>query len=100
MVGVAKSHLNVGGSNPWVGPLDEVGQWSSLNFSQVIEGCSAGRFEHGPSFGRFDCDYRDVCSRVYRLEMDSYLYHDTPNQQMLVYAPDNITPATHVSTCT
>ena len=55
---------------------------------QVIKGCSAGRFDRGASFGRFDCDYRDICSRVDRLIVSGYIKRDMANRQMLVYVPD------------
>ena len=54
----------------------------------MIKGCSAGRFDRGASFGRFDCDYRDICSRVDRLIVSGYIKRDMANRQMLVYVPD------------
>ena len=65
--------------------------------SQVIKGCSAGRFDNGASFARFDCDFRDVCSRVDRLIVDGYVTRDDHNQQMLLYVPDP--DKEEVSTC-
>lgn len=47
-----------------------------------------GRFDRGASFGRFDCDYRDVCSRVDCLIVNGYIKRDKTNRQMLVYIPD------------
>lgn len=47
-----------------------------------------GRFDRGASFGRFDCDYRDVCSRVDRLIVNGYIKRDKTNRQMLIYVPD------------
>ncbi len=55
---------------------------------QVIKGCSAGRFDRGASFGRFDSDYRDICSRVDHLIVSGYIKRDMANRQMLVYLPD------------
>lgn len=54
----------------------------------MIKGCSAGQFERGASFGRFDCDFRDVCSRIDRLIVDGYARRDETNQHMLLYVPD------------
>ena len=47
-----------------------------------------GKFELGSPFGRFDCTYEDVCSRVYHLVKESYIAHSPTNQQMLVYVPE------------
>ena len=62
--------------------------FSSSCLLQVIKGCSVGQFERGAAFGRFDCDYRDVCSRIDRLIVDGYARRDEANQQMLLYVPD------------
>lgn len=67
---------------------------------QVVEGCAAGRFEPGLSFGRFECDYRDVCYRVYRLVRDGYLYRGDLNQQLVGYVPENLSATQRVSTAT
>lgn len=64
---------------------------------QVIEGCAAGRFDPGLSFGRFKCNYQDICYRVYRLVRDGYLYHENHNEQMLWYIPDNLSATARVS---
>lgn len=72
--------------------------YTLLPLLQVIEGCAAGRFELGLSFGRFECDYRDVCYRVYRLVRDGYLYRGDLNQQLLGYVPDNLSATQRVST--
>lgn len=53
-----------------------------------MKGCSVGRFDRGAAFGRFDCDYRDVCSRVDHLIVSCYIKRDVANRQMLVYVPD------------
>lgn len=55
---------------------------------QIIKGCSSGHFRHGVSFGRFECDFRDVCSRVERLIMDGYVKRDIGHPHVLVYIPD------------
>ena len=62
--------------------------YSALSPVQVIKGCSNGRFSHGTLFGRFDCDFRDVCSRVERLIMDGYIKRDIGHPHVLVYVPD------------
>ena len=66
-------------------------------FLQVIHACSVGQYEHGPSFGRFDCTFHDVCSRVYHLVKDGYIAHSPSNQQILVYMPDIEDPTERVS---
>ena len=58
---------------------------------QITEGCAAGQFDHGASFGRFHCTYRDVVARVYYLKVEGYLYHNEHNQNYLVYIPDRDT---------
>jgi len=63
-------------------------QYKILLCMQVIKGCSLGRFDKGTSFGRFDCDYHDVCSRVDRLIASGYIKRDLNNRQMLVYLPE------------
>lgn len=45
------------------------------------------------SFGRFDCDYRDVCSRVDHLIVNGYMKRDKTNRQMLIYVPDPSNPS-------
>ena len=55
---------------------------------QIIKGCGAGKFDQGASFGRFECTFRDVCSRINRLILDSYVKRDENNQHMLTYIQD------------
>ena len=63
----------------------------------MIKGCTAGKFDNGPSFGRFECDYRDVCSRIDRLILDEYISYDESNKHMLVYNPEQPATAASVS---
>ena len=63
---------------------------------QVIKGCSSGHFGHGPLFGKFECDFRDVCSRVMRLIRDGYVKRDIGHPHVLVYIPD---PSELVQVC-
>ena len=63
---------------------------------QVIKGCSSGHFGHGPLVGKFECDFRDVCSRVMRLIRDGYIKRDIGHPHVLVYIPD---PSELVQVC-
>ena len=60
----------------------------SCLFLQVVKGCSNGHFNHGVLFERFECDFRDVCSRVERLIGDGYIRRDIGHPHVLVYVPD------------
>ena len=55
---------------------------------QIIKGCGVGKFDQGANFGRFDCTFRDVCSRINRLVLDGYVKRDENNQHMLAYIQD------------
>ena len=56
----------------------------------MIKGCSAGHFEGGIPFERFDCANRDVCFRIDRLVTDGYLHRCDMRPQMILYQPSNM----------
>ncbi len=56
--------------------------------NKVIRGCSEGQFGQKPPFGRFECDYRDVCSRIDYLISNGYIRRNESNLERLVYRPD------------
>ena len=55
---------------------------------KIIKGCGLGQFDDRISFGRFDCSYKDVCSRIERLIVDGYIKRNSIHQQILMYIPD------------
>lgn len=57
---------------------------------QVIKGCSAGQFEGGIPFERFDCANRDVCFRIDRLVTDGYLHRYDEHPQIILYQPSTV----------
>lgn len=61
-----------------------------LFIAQVIKGCSAGHFEGGIPFERFDCANRDVCFRIDRLVTDGYLHRCDEHPQMILYQPSSM----------
>ena len=56
----------------------------------MIKGCSAGHFEGGIPFERFDCANRDVCFRIDRLVTDGYLHRCDEQPQMILYQPSSM----------
>ena len=57
--------------------------------SQIIKACADGCFSDSVStFGKFEVEVRDVCSRVERLIGDGYLKRTKNNPQTVAYIPD------------
>ena len=56
----------------------------------MIKGCSAGQFDGGIPFERFDCANRDVCFRIDRLVTDGYLHRCDEHPQMILYQPSSM----------
>ena len=59
-----------------------------LVYIQIIKACADGRFSDSATFGKFEVEVRDVCSRVERLIGDGYLKRTKNNPQTVAYVPD------------